>query len=76
VSAEQQKQAREGVGILTRLVIIVLAFIGLWVVLGQLYDWAHPWWRYASVASISFAIGAMYGRFRRWERDEKRKSSS
>jgi hypothetical protein len=74
VSAEQQKQEREGVGILTRLAIIVLAFIGLWVVLGQLYDWAHPWWRYASVASISFTIGAMYGRFRRWEHDEKRKS--
>ena len=74
MSAEQQKQEREGVGILTRLVIILLAFVGLWVVLGQLYDWAHPWWRYASVASISFTIGAMYGRFRRWEHDDKRKA--
>jgi hypothetical protein len=71
VSADPQKQERERFGVVPRLLIVVLAFIGAWVVLGHAYDWARPWWRYASIASISFTVGAMYGRFRRWEHDDK-----
>ncbi len=70
----EPKQERARIGVLTRLVIVVLAFIGAWVVLANAYDWARPWWRYATVASIAFTVGAMYGRFRRWEHDEHRKT--
>jgi hypothetical protein len=71
VSADQQKQERARFGVVPRLLLLVLAFIGAWVVLGNAYDWARPWWRYASVASIAFTLGAMYGRFRKYEHDEK-----
>ena len=71
---DREPRERRAVGALTRFVVIVLAFIGAWVVVGHAYDWAHPWWRYATVASLFFTIGAMYGRFRRYEHDEKRKA--
>ena len=74
MAQDAPERERRGLGVLARLLIIVLAFVGAWVVVGHLYDWAHPWWRYATVASIFFTIGAMYGRFRRWEHDEKRKA--
>jgi len=73
--ADTNEREKRGVGVLTRLLVIVLAFIGLWVVIGHAYDWAHPWWRYATIASIFFTLGTMYGRFRRWERDEKKKAA-
>ena len=40
-------------------------FVGAWVVLGNVWETAKPWWRYASIASISFTVGAFYGRYRR-----------
>jgi len=60
-----------GVGFLGWLILIALAFVGAWVVVGEALDFARPWWRYASVASVSFTIGAFYGRFRR---DEKKRA--
>jgi hypothetical protein len=50
-------------------VLLTLALVGAYVVIGNAWDWARPWWRYASVASISFTVGAFYGRYRR---DRKR----
>jgi hypothetical protein len=63
-------------GFLSRAALVVLAFIGAWVVVGHFWDWAHPWWRYASVASISFTVGAIYGRFRKYEHDERKRARS
>jgi hypothetical protein len=54
------------------LLLLALAFIGAWVLIGNAWDWARPYWRYASVASIAFTAGTFYGRFRRWEREEKK----
>ncbi|MDQ1520251.1 MAG: hypothetical protein QOI55_1324 [Actinomycetota bacterium] len=71
---DKEEKERRGIGVVGRLVLLALAFVGAWVVLGNAYDWARPWWRYATVASISFTVGTFYGRFRRYERDEKRKS--
>jgi hypothetical protein len=76
VAAESEKKERRGLGVIGRLVILSLALVGAWVVFGNAYDWARPWWRYATIASISFTVGTFYGRFRRYEREEKRKARS
>lgn len=60
-----------GLGFLGWLILVALAFVGAWVLVGEALDFARPWWRYASVASISFTIGAFYGRFRRVEKKAK-----
>ncbi|MCU1429848.1 MAG: hypothetical protein JWL83_3848 [Actinomycetia bacterium] len=73
--ADEEGGRKRGVGFLTRLLLVVLAFIGAWVVVGHFWDWAHPWWRYASVASISFTVGGFYGRFRKYEHDEKKRGA-
>jgi hypothetical protein len=70
----RDKKERRSIGVLGWLVLLSLAFVGAWVVFGNAYDWARPWWRYATVASIAFTVGTFYGRFRRYEHDEKRKS--
>jgi hypothetical protein len=62
-------------GVLGWLVLVSLALVGAWVVLGNVWDWARPWWRYATVASVSFTLGTFYGRFRRWEKQEQRRSA-
>jgi uncharacterized membrane protein len=72
---DKDHEERRGLGVLGRLLLLALAFVGAWVVLANAYDWARPWWRYASIASISFTIGTLYGRFRRHEANEKRKSA-
>jgi hypothetical protein len=64
-SGPEEKPGRRGIGFLGWLVLLSLAFVGAWVVLGNAVDWAKPWWRYASIASISFTVGTFYGRFRR-----------
>jgi hypothetical protein len=56
---------RPGIGFLGWAILLSLALVGAWVVVGNAWDWARPWWRYASIASISFTIGAFYGRYRR-----------
>jgi len=73
VPADQKKKGR-GLGVLGWLVLVSLALVGAWVVVGNAWDWAKPWWRYATIASIAFTAGTFYGRFRRYEHDEKRKS--
>ena len=69
-----EARERRGIGVLGWLVLLSLAFVGAWVLLGEAYDWAQPWWRYATVASIAFTLGTFYGRFRRHEADEKRRA--
>ena len=59
-----------GLGFLGWALLLTLAFVGGWVILGNALDWARPFWRYATVASISFTIGTFYGRYRR---DTKKK---
>ena len=54
-----------GLGFLGWALLLTLAFVGGWVILGNALDWARPFWRYATVASISFTIGTFYGRYRR-----------
>jgi hypothetical protein len=71
VPESEQKKERAGIGFLGWLILLSLAFVGGWVVVGNAIDWAKPWWRYASIASISFTVGTFYGRFRR---DEKKRS--
>jgi hypothetical protein len=70
---DERDRGRRGIGVLGWLVLVSLAFVGAWVVLGNAYDWARPWWRYATVASIAFTLGTFYGRFRRHEAAEKRR---
>lgn len=53
------------------LVLLSLATVGAWVVLGNALDFARPWWRYASIASIAFTLGTFYGRFRRDEKQAR-----
>jgi uncharacterized membrane protein len=71
---DKDHEERRGLGVLGRLLLLALAFVGAWVVLANAYDWARPWWRYVTVASIAFTVGTFYGRFRRYEHDEKRRS--
>jgi hypothetical protein len=59
------EKERLGIGFLGWAVLLSLAFVGAWVVLGNVWETAKPWWRYASIASISFTVGAFYGRYRR-----------
>jgi hypothetical protein len=66
-----EKPDRGGLGFLGWLVLISLALVGAWVVVGNAWDWAKPWWRYATVASIAFTCGTIYGRFRRYEKTNK-----
>ena len=42
-----------------------IGFLGWAVIVGNAWDWARPWWRYASIASLSFTVGTFYGRYRR-----------
>lgn len=70
--ADQEKE-RAGVGFFGWLILLSLAVVGAWVLVGEAWDFARPFWRYASVASIAFTIGTFYGRFRR---DEKKQRSS
>ncbi|MGQ0824086.1 MAG: hypothetical protein ACT4OX_03460 [Actinomycetota bacterium] len=63
---EEKRESR--FGFLGWLILLSLAIVGAWVVVGEAWDSARPWWRYASVASISFTIGSFYGRFRRYEK--------
>ena len=72
--ADDTDRDRRGIGALGWLVLLALACVGAWVVLGNAYDWARPWWRYATVASIAFTLGTFYGRFRRHEATEKRRA--
>jgi hypothetical protein len=67
-----ERDERPGFGFLGWAILLSLAFVGAWVVLGNAWDWARPWWRYASIASISFTIGAFYGRYRRDAKRERR----
>ncbi len=60
-----EKKEQRGIGFLGWLILISLAFVGLWVVAGNVFEWAKPWWRYASIASIAFTAGTFYGRYRR-----------
>jgi hypothetical protein len=64
---------RPGFGVLGWLVLISLALVGAWVVVGNAWDWAKPWWRYATVASVAFTLGTFYGRFRRYEKTQKQR---
>ena len=64
--------ARGGIGFLGWAILLSLAFVGGWVILGNAWDWARPWWRYASIASISFTIGTFYGRYRRDTKRDRR----
>jgi hypothetical protein len=59
------RDEKPGIGFLGWAILLSLAFVGAWVLVGNAWDWARPWWRYASIASISFTIGAFYGRYRR-----------
>jgi hypothetical protein len=68
----RERDGRRRVGVIGWLVLLSLALVGAWVVIGEAWDWARPWWRYATVASIAFTLGTLYGRFRRFEADEKR----
>jgi hypothetical protein len=59
------KRERGGIGFLGWAVLLTLALVGGWVIVGNAWDWARPWWRYASIASLSFTVGTFYGRYRR-----------
>jgi len=69
----QEEREKRGIGFVGWLILLSLAVVGAWVLVGEAWDFARPFWRYASVASISFTIGSLYGRFRR---DEKKQRSS
>jgi hypothetical protein len=72
--ADEPDKDRRGLGVLGWLVLLSLACVGAWVLVGNAWDWARPWWRYATVASIVFTLGTAYGRFRRSEAERKRAS--
>ena len=72
VPAEERRRGR--LGFVGWAILLCLALIGGWVLVSNLLDFAKPWWRYVTVASIAFTIGTFYGRFRRSEHDEKRKN--
>lgn len=67
-----EKEKRRRVGPLLWVVIVAFAVVGAWVTFTNAFEWAKPWWRYGTVASIAFTLGTLYGRFRR---DERAKSS-
>jgi hypothetical protein len=74
VPAEERGGRRGRIGFVGWAILLCLALIGGWVLVTNLLDFARPFWRYVTVASIAFTIGTFYGRFRRSERDEKRKN--
>ena len=61
----EPRETRRGIGFLGWAILLSLALVGGWVIVGNAWDWARPWWRYASIASISFTVGTFYGRYRR-----------
>jgi hypothetical protein len=70
---EEPRRPRFGFG--ARVLLVCLLIVGAWVVVGSVLSLAHSWLRYLTVGAVCFAAGAMYGRFRRYEHDERRKSS-
>jgi hypothetical protein len=72
VPAEERGRGRFGFG--GWALLLCLALLGAWILFTTLLDAARPILREVTIALIAFTIGMFYGRFRRYERDEKRKN--
>jgi hypothetical protein len=55
-------------------VLLCLALLGAWILFTTLLDAARPFFREVTIAVIAFTVGMFYGRFRRSEREERRKN--
>ena len=40
-------------------VLAVFVVVGAWVTISNAYDWARPFLRYFTVASVGFAVGRL-----------------
>ena len=70
----EEKKERAGLGFLGWTILLALALVGGWVLINNALEWARPWWRYVSVASIAFTIGTFYGRYRKDQAAAKKKN--
>ena len=70
--AVDQQQGKRRFGFFVKALLVCLALIGAWVVVGNFWHWARPYWHAVAIASIAFTAGTFYGRFRRDEHAARR----
>lgn len=49
-------------GAAVRVVLAVFVIVGAWVTISSAYDWARPFLRYFTVASVAFTLGRFSAR--------------
>ncbi len=55
-------------GAALRGILVVFVVVGAWVTISNAYEWARPFLRYFTVASVGFTIGRLSRRGSRKER--------
>lgn len=62
--AEREREgARSWVrGAAVRAMLVVFVVVGAWVTISNAYEWARPFLRYFTVASVAFTLGRMSAR--------------